>query len=159
MQCAGRTTASIIAAGALFLTGCSGSGNSAAPAPPTVVAGQYSGTVTDSVAGAQPATTTFSQHGSAVGGTITTGTGASASSEAVALTISGAALSGSGSMDVNGSACTFAFTASYASGQITGTYNAVSGCSGRTGTLALTQQCTIPAASVERQTRGVVPIC
>gem|GEM_PF-3583919 len=143
----------------LALVGCSG-GSTALPSASTlVVSGEYIGATNDPVGGAQSATTTLAQHGNAVGGTLMLGLGTASISESIALTISGPALSGSGTASFSGAVCTFAITATYANNQITGTYVPVGGCAGRSGTILLTQQCANPAASAARRSQGVVPSC
>ncbi|HZZ64486.1 MAG TPA: hypothetical protein VFE17_03235, partial [Candidatus Baltobacteraceae bacterium] len=59
-----------------------------------------------------------------------------------------------------GATCTFSTTGNYNTGsqQITGSYSAVTGCSGQTGTYTLNQQCTDTVTSLERRTMGV-PKC
>ena len=147
-----------IAAGALALAGCN-NGSSSPPTPNAAVAGEYSGTITDSVAGSQPATTTLSQHSTSIGGTLTIGTGATASTMSIAWTVSGSALGGSGLMDVNGSTCAFSMSGTYASNQITGKYTAAQGCTGRSGTFTLAQTCVDPVESSARKAQDLVPAC
>lgn len=155
-----RTASALVPSAALLLAGCSGGGTTSPTlSAPLAIAGEYTGTVTDSVAGSQAATTTLSQHGAAIGGTLTIGSGQAAQAESVALTISGSGLNGSGTVIVNGATCTFAITGTYANNAITGTSTAVSGCAGRSGTLTLYQQCGNPVASAARRTQGVVPSC
>jgi len=150
----------LLAAGALAVAGCGGGGSSVTPAPQNaVVAGEYIGTLTDSVAGSQPAATTLSQHGTAVGGTLTIGSGNATSTESVAWAVAGNALSGSGLMDVGSATCAFTFTATYANNTITGSYSAANNCAGRTGTFSLSQQCTDPATSLDRRVKDVILPC
>lgn len=158
------TAAAILAAAALALSGCDNGTSSAPPAATalTNIAGEYTGTVQDSTLGAQTASTTLAEHGSSIGGALTIASGASSATWAIAWTLTTAnTVSGSGSVSVNGPTCTFAMSGSYnpTSGQITGTYQAVSGCSGRTGSFTLNQQCSNPTAAARRRTMGVTQLC
>ena len=142
--------AAITVCAVLVLAGCSHK-SSTIPSTPAItpVAGDYTGTVQDSVFGALNATTTLGQHGSTVGGALALSAGATTLTEAVAWAIdSSNNLSGSGTATINGSGCSFAMTGAYDpnTGIITGTYTASTGCSGQTGTYTLTQQCTYTPA-------------
>jgi len=148
--------ARVLAAGAL--AACSNNSSSMPAAPTVTVAGEYAGPVTDSVAGQQSGDIGLAQHGSNVGGAMTLTAGASSSVESVTLSLSGTSFTGSGVMDVNGSACTFAITGTYANNALTATYTGVSGCT-RTGSWALSQTCTGVAAGWKRRPEGVVPAC
>ena len=150
---------SFMATAGLALAGCSNGSTALPSASTTVIAGEYLGTTTDPVGGAQPVATTLAQHGSAVGGTLMLGSGAASNPESIALTISGSTLSGSGTATFNGAVCTFTINATYANNQISGTYVPVGGCAGRSGTISLTQQCANPAASAARRAQGAVPSC
>jgi len=126
------------------------------------VSGEYLGTAQDSVAGAQTVATTLAQHGSAVGGTLTLTTAGVPNTEAIAWTLTTAkGLSGTGTETVGAATCTFAMTGTYNSStnQITGTYTAVAGCAGTTGSYTLTQQCTDPATSDKRRPLGFIAAC
>ena len=154
----------LLAAGAVAVSGCDNGTTTAAPVATalTDIAGEYTGTVQDSALGAQTAATTLAEHGASIGGALTLTSGASTSTWAIAWTLTTAnAVSGSGSVSVNGPTCTFAMTGTYnpANGQITGTYQAVNGCSGRTGSFTLTQQCSNPTAADRRRAMGVTQPC
>lgn len=141
------------------LVACGGGTTSALVTPaPIVVAGEYAGAVTDSVAGAESGDIVLAQHGANVGGAMTLTSGAAAEVESVALTLSGSALSGSGVMDVNGAACTFAITATVTNNTLAATYTGVSGCT-RTGSWSLAQTCLGTAESESRRSQGLVPRC
>lgn len=156
-------TASLALSGALIVNGCSSSTQSVPLTPQlTNIAGEYIGTVQDSVAGAESAATTLAEHGPSIGGSLVLTAGTTTSNEAVAWTLTTAnTLSGSGSMDVNGATCTFSMTGAYnpANNQISGSYTAVNGCAGRTGTYTLTQQCSNPTASARRRPSTVTVSC
>jgi hypothetical protein len=149
---------------ACALTGCGGNSNST-PAPPATlsnVTGDYVGTLTDATAGTQAASATLSEHGSAVGGALLLGA-AGATSIALALTLTTSnALSGSGTMDTTGTACTFTLAATYDpnANTLTGTYTPVGTCTQMTGgTYSLTQQCMDAPSSDRRRPKELLPHC
>lgn len=143
-------TAAIVLCATLAFSGCSKKSSSTVPTPPiTAVAGDYVGTMTDSVLGTLAAKTTLGQHGTTVGGSLALTAGTTAITEAVAWAIDGSNnVSGSGTATINGSGCSFAMTGAYdpATGIIAGSYTANTGCTGQTGTYSLTQQCTYTPA-------------
>lgn len=144
---------------AFALAGCSASNGSAVATPATiVVAGEFSGTVSDSVGGTQTANLVLAQHGTSLGGTLTMTAGTTSTTESVALAVAGTSLSGSGVMTVNGTACTLAIAGTYANTGITATYTGASGCT-RSGSWSLQQICAGSPQSVERRTEGVAPAC
>ncbi len=148
--------------GALALTACAGNTNSGTPAegaaPQTPVApfgqaairnvsGEYNGTITDSVFGTGSASASLAQAKHIVGGVVTASIGSVQLSNSIALqTATGAAFAGAQAGNVNGSACSFSLTATYAGSNNTlnGTYQAVHGCTGESGSFALTQDCSYP---------------
>jgi hypothetical protein len=142
------------------LAACSSGSTNSVPVTPAVVvvAGEYAGAVQDSVAGAQSGDIVLAQHGTNVGGAMTLTSGATSEVESVALTLSGSSLTGSGVMDVNGAACTFAITGSVTNNTLTATYTGVNGCT-RTGTWSLAQTCAGTAESANRRSQGIVPRC
>lgn len=159
----GSVLASIVIA--LALAACNGSSNSVNPLPAATlsdVSGDYVGTLKDNTAGTQTATATLSEHGAAVGGALLLGA-AGATSIALALTLDTSnALTGAGTMDTAGNACTFTFGGTYDpnANQLTGTYTPVGTCAGMTGgTYTLAQQCMDPVASTRRRTMGLLPHC
>jgi hypothetical protein len=160
----GRLLAAVVL-GALALTGCGGSSNGVNPPPAATlsnVSGDYVGTLKDNTAGTQAATATFSEHGSAVGGALLLGA-TGAVSIALALTLDTSnALTGAGTMDTAGNACTFTFGGTYDpnANQLTGTYTPVGTCAGMTGgSYTLAQQCTDPVASARRRPMALLPHC
>lgn len=144
-------------AGAL-LAGCGGSSSSVPVTAPQLVAGEFAGPVIDSVAGRLSGDLVLAQHGAGLGGAMTLTAGSSTDTESVTLALSGAALSGTGVMDVNGAACTFVITGTYANNAISASYLGVSGCT-RTGTWSLAQTCAGTTASLGRRVEGFVPAC
>jgi len=146
--------------GTLAVAGCAAKSS---PAPGLVqVSGEYTGTAQDSVAGAQTVATTLAQHGSSVGGTLTLTAGGVSNTEAVAWTLTTQkGLSGTGTETVGAATCTFAMTGAYdtTTNEINGTYSAVTGCAGTTGSYTLTQQCTDPATAERRRPAGFIAAC
>ena len=147
------------------LAACNTDNGSTAPtvAPtPLKIAGEYTGTVTDSVAGAGTAAVTLSQTGGAVGGTLDFTFGASAVANALAWNVTSAgALSGTALAQINGATCAFSITGTYnaSTNVIAGNYSASSGCTGRSGTYSLTQQCTDPASAIYRRPMSTLFPC
>jgi hypothetical protein len=156
--------------GALALTACAGNTNSATPGGGTApqvpasigqavvrnVSGQYSGTITDSTFGTGSASATLAQYQHVVGGALTASMGSVQLSNSIAVQATGAALAGKNAGplplvgaqagSVNGNTCSFTLTATYtgSSNTLNGTYQAVHGCAGESGTFALTQDCSYP---------------
>ncbi len=109
------------------------------------ISGDYSGTMNDSVGGAGTATGTLAQHGNSAGGAITDveSGGTITAQMSLAITTSNSV---SGAMVVDypgGATCTFKTSGTYNAGTnvLSGTYTAVTNCSGQTGTYSLTQLC------------------
>ena len=148
----------------LVLSGCNGS-SSGLPANTQAVpvtAGDYTGTATDSAMGTGTAAITLSQTGSSIGGTlIETLAGGTLNNTFAVVTDTSGNLSGNSVATVNNVACGFKVAATYDSttGQLNGTYTAYSGCTGQSGTFALTQQCTNPSSSLRRRdgAHGIAP--
>lgn len=149
----------ILSVSLLAFAACGGSSTSTTPQAPTNISGDYTGTVQDSVSGALGATATLAQHGSSAGGMLSTTAGATTLNSSLTLSISGSnAVGGSMVQDLpGGTTCTFSTTGTYNSStqQLTGTYTAVSGCSGQNGTFALTQQCVDTVTATARRTMGL----
>lgn len=142
----------------LFALSSCGGGVMVSPAPPTLdLAGQYAGTAADSVLGSATATTTLSESGSTLTGTVvfvSSATGAMLS-QAVTWTVS-PTYAISGTTKVTGGSCTFSSTGAFdtSTNALSGTYTATSGCVGESGTFSLVQQCTNPiTADRKRLTR------
>lgn len=147
MSRAGRASFLLATAVAVCLTGCeNGSGYSTAPAGPANISGDYSGTITDSVAGTGNANGTLAQSGNQAGGQIAFSPASGAQTLDVSLTIDASnAISGAMVVDyATAPTCTFKVTGNYANatGVLSGAYTAVTNCSGESGTFSLTQQCT-----------------
>ncbi len=138
---------------ALSLSACGNQTVTLASAP-LDLAGQYTGTASDSVFGSANASTTLAESGNTLSGTIAlvSTTSNATLSQSVSWTI-GSGYTISGTATVAGSQCSFSSTGVYdtSTNVLSGKYTAVSGCSGETGTFSLTQQCTNPIDNAFRR--------
>lgn len=153
--------AMIAAAGCLLLAGCSGSvapsvtrtataGRASVPMPQRLsnISGDYVGTVQDAQGGSGNAKATLAQHDGDAGGAVKDKEANATLSVDVSITIT-SSNSTSGALVIDfpplrsGPVCTFSTTGTYDpnTGILSGSYTAVTGCSGDTGTYSLTQQC------------------
>jgi len=141
-------------AGAL-LTACGGSGvPSTVSAPQTAlsvsaratmtrnVSGEYAGTIDDNQQGKTAATAALAQYGDGVGGPFTIGTGSSLLVSSIAFTLDGKNLSGT-LVKPGTTVCSFSTSATYngSKRRLSGSYYAISGCSGEQGTYTLKRKC------------------
>lgn len=141
----------------MLLTACNGS-NNPSPTPtaqPANISGDYVGTMNDAKGGSGTATATLAQHGNSAGGSITgTQTGGTITAQ-ISLAITPAnAVSGAMVVDyADGSTCSFSTSGAYdaATSVLSGSYSAVTGCTGDTGTYSLTQQCTDTITGIDRR--------
>ncbi|MGB6984504.1 MAG: hypothetical protein WBD74_00865 [Candidatus Aquilonibacter sp.] len=141
------------------LTGCNGSIAPAAPTPtpsPSNISGDYSGTMQDTQSGSGAATATLAQHGATAGGAIAAQLTKATLNAQISLTVTSSdAVSGAIVINYpnNGPTCTFSTTGNYnaATAVLSGSYTAVTNCTGDTGTYSLTQQCTDTVTSIERR--------
>jgi|SRR5579872_1258849 len=146
----------------IALAGC-GSGSSTAPVISNI-SGDYTGTVQDSQSGSGTAAATFAQTGSSAGGTIVDTEASGAVNIQVSLKFT-SATAANGAMVIdfqNGTTCSFSTNASYnsATNVLSGSYTAVTNCTGDTGTFSLTQQCIdTPASSDRRKIATLPPRC
>lgn len=142
-------SAVLFLSGSIALAGCNT--NSTTPTPSTTnVAGQYSGTIQDSVLNSAPATATLNQSGRNVTGTMTIGTGVGAPTGTLALTLSNSnSLTGTMNLQIGSVNCTFNTTGQYSTSSYvwSGNYTAQSGCNGETGTFTMTEQCSLSPGS------------
>jgi len=156
-------TVAVLAGLLLALPSCSGTTTNPVPAAPTNISGDYAGTVADSASGSSPATALLAQHGSTAGGTISTAPGGVALVSSIAVAIdSGNAVTGTMFQDLPGDlTCSFAVTGTYnaTTAVLAGSYRAVTGCSGRTGTYSLTQSCTDTVTATDKRSALGVPGC
>jgi|SRR5579862_2874160 len=107
------------------------------------LSGEYTGKFSDGAYGSGKAKASYSQSGDAVGGVLTVKYAASTVTLSVALVADGSSVNGT-SVAGNGSLyCTFATTSTYDAKThvMSGSYNAVYGCSGDGGTFKLKQKC------------------
>lgn len=143
----------------LTFAGCNSTSSSVVPAQPTNLSGDYTGTVQDSVGGTGDATATLAQHGTSAGGAISDVEGGGTITFQADLSIS-ASNSVSGAMVVDygggGPTCTYSTTGTYDPGTnvLSGSYSAVTNCSGESGTYALTQACHDTITGSDRRTLG-----
>jgi hypothetical protein len=157
-----RLGAAVVAAASfLLLAGCNGAaapsvtrastaGREAAPMPQRIsnISGDYLGTVQDAQGGAGNAKATLAQHNADAGGGVKDKESTVTLNVDVSLTIT-SSNSTSGALVIDfpplrsGPVCTFSTTGTYdpTTGVLSGSYTAVTGCSGDTGTYTLTQQC------------------
>ena len=145
----------------LAISGCSGSGpgSSVSPAqapanadivtPTALVAGQYKGTATDSARGKASAVLNLTASGTASGGGMTLAYASKNVRAVVALSASGTTLNGNETV-LTATPCSFGMRASYDPKKhvLSGTYSAITGCSGQTGKFNLKEQCYFPIPSV-----------
>lgn len=144
----------------LGLAACNGGGSSSTtPSQIANLSGDYSGTMQDAQAGTGTAAATLAQHGSSAGGSITAATPGGTLTAQISLAITPSnALSGAIVIDESsGVTCTFKTTGTYdpTTNVVTGSYTAVTNCSGDTGTYTLTQQCVDTITSAARRTLGL----
>ncbi len=156
-------TAALMAAACVALAGCS-SPSTPSVSTPSNISGDYSGTMQDALGGAGTATATFAQHGANAGGAITDVESSTTLTAQVSLTISSSNnVSGTMVIDYpnNGPTCTFKTTGTYATSThvLSGSYTAVTNCTGDTGTYSLVQQCTDTVTSGYRRMLGGILAC
>lgn len=172
-----RTRVAAVAATALLLSACSvdathspayvASSQAVQSAPAFEagvrnISGDYAGTFNDANSGNGHAHASFSEHRGAVGGSIletlvkqkqrVAVAGILNSKDALAATMAG---------NVGSSACTFALSAKYdaSTHRLNGTYQAIHGCTGDTGSFSLKQQCyfVLRAGAIRRDVGGLMP--
>lgn len=157
-----RVIAALLAA-SLTLAACNGSNNT--PASPSIsnISGDYSGTMQDAQLGSGTAAGTLAQHGASAGGQITETASGGPQNFQFSLAIDASNnLTGAIVIDeANGTTCTFSTSGTYNTGTnvISGSYTAVTNCSGDTGTYTLTQQCFDTVTSLHRRTTLGVRKC
>ncbi|HLI96935.1 MAG TPA: hypothetical protein VKT72_12740 [Candidatus Baltobacteraceae bacterium] len=129
-------------------------------APPSVpnISGDYIGTMTDAVAGNGAAKGTLAQNGANAGGDVAlTGSSASITAQFSLTATTANSVSGAIVIDyASGTTCTFSTTGTYTnngtnSAVLSGTYTAVTNCTGDTGSYTLNQQCNDTVTSADRR--------
>ncbi|HYL26587.1 MAG TPA: hypothetical protein VEW74_02065 [Candidatus Nitrosotalea sp.] len=141
-----------------LLTACASSASGVpnagqAPAPMSRVAGDakstnlsgvWKGTQTDIAYGTGKATASYTQYQNSVGGVLTVKFANASASSSVALTVSGSSVNGTTVAARGGSFyCTFSTTSTYdpKTRVMSGSYSAVYGCTGDSGTFTLKHKC------------------
>ncbi len=145
------------------LAGCSSGGVLTTPAP-TNISGDYAGTFVDAQHGTSAATATFAQTGASAGGAIAATWNGVAIAAQTSLTIASSnAVAGTIVIDTpSGAQCTFSTTGSYntSTNVLSGTYRAITNCTGETGSYTLAQECSATATSADlRQTLAAPARC
>jgi|SRR5579883_708308 len=145
-------------AGALtFITACSGAGagvpGATSAAQPSAmrpaaakgynVSGQYAGKFVDIAYGTGKAAASYAQYQTALGGNLTIKYSNSTVNAAVVQTASGSTVDGTTVASSGSLYCTFSTTGTFdaATHVLSGTYKAVHGCAGESGTFTLKQKC------------------
>lgn len=157
---------------ALLSAACSGNSTTSTVTPSTPapalanVAGQYHGSVTDSVFGGGRGLGDFSQSGSAVGGRLRSAYASKTVLNSVAMVVSRSnSLSGTAIATIGRAACTFSVSGTYdaTTFHLNGSYSAIHGCANETGSFALKEACyyrsaiASPAGAAARRRPPVVP--
>lgn len=132
-----RPLRSLVSAIAVITLSACGGGSSSPAAPVTSIAGNYTGTVHDNLAGAGAATLNLTQSGSTLGGTFADSFSSSSenNSGSVAGTISGASVQLTLTSGQAGD-CPYFFTGTIAGTTISGTYTTQSCSVANGGTLS-----------------------
>lgn len=140
----------------LMLAACGGIGASPNTAPQAPVApsltsndaivsnlsGEYAGTVNDSVFGSGKINGELLQEHNAVGGRLLLEYGSTVFDDPVAFLLKGTTLAGTGEgATLSGSPCTMSETAALSNGRLTGSYKAINGCQGESGTYTMKEYC------------------
>ncbi|HEV3091757.1 MAG TPA: hypothetical protein VGX91_10020 [Candidatus Cybelea sp.] len=122
------------------------------------IAGQYSGTVTDSALGYGSATANIATTQVSAGGWFNFTFGSATYANALAGETGFRGVEGVFVATIGSVACNFAFRGRYdASGNtLTGQYKAVNGCSGESGSFSLTEQCYYDQSRDVRHDNGLM---
>jgi hypothetical protein len=149
-------------AASLALAGCTSGSTATSPPVPPNISGDYTGTFQDTLDGSGTASATFAQTGTSAGGTITVATSSATLSAQTSLTLV-ASNSFTGAIVIDypsGTQCTFSTNGTYNpnTNVVSGSLNAVTNCTGATGSYTLTQQCSATATSAEERTTLGFPV-
>lgn len=139
----------------LVLTACGGASTSpnlapqAQMAPPLIsegtvpnLSGEYAGTVNDSIFGSGKIHGELLQDHNAVGGGLLLEYGSTVFDDPSAFLLKGTTLTGTGEgATLSGIPCTMSETATYSNRSLTGSYKAVNGCGGESGTYTMKEYC------------------
>lgn len=153
-----RSCAAALFSALLLLTACNGATSTAPPALPNI-SGDYIGSFQDAQLGSGNVTGTLAQTTGAAGGAMSMPIPGGTAGFQMSLTVSpNNSVSGAIVIVTNGNTlCTASTTGTYdpTNNILSGTYTAVSGCTGDNGTYSLTQQCYNQITSSRRRTLGV----
>jgi hypothetical protein len=133
------TTVLAFALAGLALTARGGAG-----ASPSILnlRGQYAGTVNDSLYGSGRIYADVVQYHNAVGATIIFEYGSTVFIDPNVFLVKGTTLTGNGeAATLSGDPCTVSETAMYSDHSLNGSYKAVRGCTGESGTFAMKEYC------------------
>ena len=126
-----------------------------------LIAGEYKGSITDSSKGKGTAVLQFAQGISSAGGSLKQTYGSKNVNAVVSFGLSGPSMNGNEVL-LGSSPCTFSMTAKYnvKTVVLSGSYNAISGCKGRSGKFKLTEQCyyVTPSASADIERPNTVNV-
>ncbi|HEY6325218.1 MAG TPA: hypothetical protein VIW73_01705 [Candidatus Cybelea sp.] len=149
-------TALTFALAGLALAACGGAGATPSFAPqahmaPALIShgarvpnlsGEYAGTVNDSIFGSGKIYGELLQYHDAVGGDLLLEYGSTVFEPPVAFLLKGTTLTGTGEgATLSSIPCTMSETATYSNGSLIGSYKAVNGCSGESGTYTMKEDC------------------
>lgn len=114
-----------------------------ARAKPYNLSGEYTGKFIDTAYGTGKAKASYTQYQNAVGGILTIKYSGSTLATSVALNVNGSSTNGTTVAIASGSYCAFSTTGTYdpKTGVMSGSYQAIHGCTGDGGTFTLKQQC------------------
>jgi hypothetical protein len=126
-----------------------------------LIAGEYKGSITDSAKGKGKAVLQFAQGVTSAGGSLKQTYGSKTFNGVVSFGRSGPSMNGNEVL-LGSSPCTFVMTAKYNPKTVVlnGSYNAISGCKGRSGTFKVTEQCyyVTPTASADIERPSTVSV-
>jgi hypothetical protein len=128
------------------------------------IAGQYKGTVKDSVRGKGSAVLQLAQSISNAGGSMNQTYGTTMVSAVISASLSGTSLNGN-EVFLGSTPCTFSTTAKYnvKTAVLSGSYKAISRCKGQSGTFKFSEQCfyvtASAAADIERPSNVTLKPC
>jgi hypothetical protein len=107
------------------------------------LSGQYVGTIEDSLGGKGTVGASLAQYKSAIGGRLKVKLAKDSHTDLLAFALSSPATLTGNLIYAGSAACTLRTTGKYdaATHRLTGSYRAVHGCSGETGTFSMEQQC------------------
>jgi hypothetical protein len=149
----------VVALAACAANSDSGVPGGTAAARPAVVpqvifndAGEYDGSIQDSTFGNGSASASLAQHAQGVGGYLTATYGSTSITNAVVLqTQTGLTVTGGEVANTSSGVCTFSMSATFdkKTNVLAGTYAAVHGCAGESGSFSLTKDCYYPRGGLD----------